>query len=178
MNSSLPSSPSSRSVALVVVHAERILAVAAEHGRGMRDARADVGDAVERQPKGRLVGDRRVDRVDRRLRQHVVHRVERRRVEDDRVRDRIADDADDHRRRIERIRGIEARRGRARRAEHLADLERVVAVAAIQRGDRAVVVDDELVVAAEAVDDQAGIDVLVVVHALDVREAGSLRRSR
>ena len=63
----------------------------------------------------------------------------------------------------------EARRSRARRAEHLADLERVVAVAAIERGDRAVVVDDELVVSAEAIHDQAGIDVLVVVHALDVR---------
>ena len=173
MNSSLPASPSSRSVRLVVVHAEDVLARAAEHRGRVRDARADVGDAVQCQPERGLVRDRRVDRIDRRLRQHVEQRIERRRVEQDRRHAvhrvggiRIADDPDDHRSGQERVcRGD--RRSRTRRAEHLADLERIVAVAAVQRRDRAVVVGDELVVAAEPVDDQARVDVLVVVHALD-----------
>ncbi len=50
----------------------------------------------------------------------------------------------------------------------LADQERVVARAAVERRDRAVVVDREGVVAAEAVDGQPRVDVLVVVDALDV----------
>jgi hypothetical protein len=109
----------------------------------VRDARAHVGDAVQRQPKGRLVGDRRVDRAI---------------VCGDSCWDTGSNDEGSKitscvtgsrmmpmitGRRIERIACGETRRSGARRAEHLADLERVVAVAAVERGDRTVVVDDE-----------------------------------
>ena len=53
-------------------------------------------------------------------------------------------------------------------AVDLADLEGVVAEAAVERRDRAVVVDGEVVVAGLAVDDQATVDRGVVVDALDV----------
>ena len=49
----------------------------------------------------------------------------------------------------------------------LTDLEDVVAGAAVEGGDGAVVVDGEEVVAAEAVDDEAAVDRGVVVDALD-----------
>ena len=53
-------------------------------------------------------------------------------------------------------------------AEDLADLEAVVAGAAVERGDRAGVVDGEGVVAAVAVDAEAAVERGVVVDALDV----------
>ena len=52
-------------------------------------------------------------------------------------------------------------------AVDLTDLERVVPRATVERGDRAVVVDREVVVAAEPVDLQAAVDRGVVVDALD-----------
>ena len=60
------------------------------------------------------------------------------------------------------------RHGNPRGAVHLADLHLVVAGAGVQRGQRGVVVHGEVVVTAEAAHDQAGIDVLVVVDALDL----------
>ena len=56
----------------------------------------------------------------------------------------------------------------ARRAVDLADLEGVVARAAVERGDGCVVVDSEVVVAGEAAHDEPRVRVLVVVDALDV----------
>ena len=55
-------------------------------------------------------------------------------------------------------------------AEDLADLEAVVAGAAVERRDRRVVVGVERVVAAEAVDAEAPVERGVVVDALDARE--------
>ena len=157
----------------VVVDVEGVCAAAAESGGSVGDARADVGDAVERTPERPLVVDRRIDRIQGALRQDAGHRIERGRIKDDGARNRIPDQADDHRRGGELVDRRKPGGRIARRAEHLADLERVVAVAAVERGDGAVVVDDELVVAAEAVDGQAGIDALVVVDALDLGEARS-----
>ena len=57
-------------------------------------------------------------------------------------------------------------------AEHLADLEQVAAQAAVQRGDGAVVVDVELVVARGAAHQQAAVDAAVVVDALHARSKG------
>ena len=57
-------------------------------------------------------------------------------------------------------------------AVDLADLEPVVAGAAVERGDGAVVVDGEEVVAAEAVDHEAAVDRGVVVDPLDGEGAG------
>ena len=61
----------------------------------------------------------------------------------------------------------------ALRAEDLADLEVVVTGAAVQRGDGAVVVDREVVVAAQALDDQAAVEVGVVVDPLHLRRRRS-----
>src|SRR5262249_9403165 len=52
------------------------------------------------------------------------------------------------------------------RLEHLADLECVSALAAIDRSDGAIVVEREIIVAVETVDGEAGTDVLVVVDGL------------
>ena len=56
-------------------------------------------------------------------------------------------------------------------AEDLADLEVVVTLAAVQRGDCSVVVDHEVVVAALAIDGHAPVQVDVVVDALDFGRA-------
>ena len=56
---------------------------------------------------------------------------------------------------------------RAARAVQLADLEEVVALVAVDRDRRARVVHVELVVAVPAVDGDAALEVVVVVHALD-----------
>ena len=61
-------------------------------------------------------------------------------------------------------------------AEDLADLERVVAGAAVERRDRRVVVDEERVVAAHAVDRQAAVERRVVGDPLD--EVGDLVADR
>ena len=60
------------------------------------------------------------------------------------------------------------RRRNSGRAVHLPDLDLVVAGASVQRGQRGVVVHRKEVVAAEAANDQARVDVFVVVDALDV----------
>ena len=73
-------------------------------------------------------------------------------------------------RRLDGLEGVFERRNGAlvaRRREQLADLEVVVALAAIQRQDRVVVVDEEGVVAVIAVDDDAAIDRAVIVDALE-----------
>ena len=56
--------------------------------------------------------------------------------------------------------------------------KRVVAGAAVERGDRAGVVGEEVVVAAEAVDAQAAVERGVVVDALDVASVGLVARTR
>lgn len=61
---------------LAVIHVERVSARAAEDGRRIGDPGADIGDAVERAAQSRLMRNRRVDRIERRLRQHVTHRIE------------------------------------------------------------------------------------------------------
>ena len=61
-------------------------------------------------------------------------------------------------------------------AEDLADLECIVAGPAVERGDRAVVVDREVVVAAQGFDDQPAVQVGVVVDALDLARAGAGHR--
>ncbi len=69
----------------------------------------------------------------------------------------------------------------AEQAVDLADLEGVVAVAAVQRGGRAVVVHREVVVAAEPVDVEAAVDAGVVVdplHRLDANRGAAARVGR
>ena len=68
------------------------------------------------------------------------------------------------------VTGQQVGAGIALRTELLADLEEVVASATVQRGDDAVVVRREVVVAATAFDDQPAIEVGVVVDALDLRQ--------
>ena len=58
-------------------------------------------------------------------------------------------------------------------SEDLSDLERVLADAAVERGDRAVVIDEELVIAVTAADDQAAVHSAVVVDSFN--RAGELR---
>ena len=55
----------------------------------------------------------------------------------------------------------------ALRAEDLTNLEQVVALAAVERGDNGVIVDEEGIVTALAFDDQAPIQAGIVVDALD-----------
>ena len=64
--------------------------------------------------------------------------------------------------------------GVAARAEDLTDLEGVLAFAAIEGGDGAVVVHRDLVVTVEAIDAQAGVDVFVVVDPLNLGETLAL----
>ena len=82
--------------------------------------------------------------------------------------------------------GDHARIARARRigvdvavrvgAEHLADLEQVLALATVERSDGAVVVDVELIVAVTCTHGQATVDGAVVVDALDLGREGELPR--
>ena len=58
-------------------------------------------------------------------------------------------------------------------SEDLSDLERVLADAAVERGDRAVVIDEELVIAVTAADDQAAVHSAVIVDSFN--RAGKLR---
>ena len=158
----------------VAVDAEHVVLGAAEDGRMERHAVAQVRDPVERQRIRmavrvlvvRLIRDRRVDRIDRRLRDLVMHQIERRRVEDDRIGNRIADHADDDRGRVDLVTGRHAGIRVTRRAEHLTDLERVLTRAAVDRRLGAVVVGDDLVVAGQPVDGQHLVDVLIVVDPL------------
>ena len=153
---------------LVAVDAEDVLARPAEHGRRVGDAVAEPGDSLDAVAVEQGSVDRGVDRVDLRLGEGLADRVEDRRAVGD-------DDADDHRRGGELVSGRDPARGRgeqpgdvgARRVEDLPDLEAVVARASVERRDRAVVVDDEAVVAAEAADRQTAVDRLRVVDALD-----------
>ncbi|EGF30373.1 hypothetical protein IMCC9480_1577 [Oxalobacteraceae bacterium IMCC9480] len=57
-------------------------------------------------------------------------------------------------------------------AEHLAELEPIGTAAAIERGQRGIVIDVERIVAVESVDQQAAIDRVVVVDPFDQRAAG------
>ena len=72
----------------------------------------------------------------------------------------------------------EAGIGIARRLEDLADLEGVVAGIAEDRRDDIVVIENEGVVAAAAVDHESAIEVAVVIHPLRRSRAGAIRRHR
>ena len=71
------------------------------------------------------------------------------------------------RQRAEHVVGVDVGRRVALGAVELSDLEAVVAEAAVERGDRAVVVGGEAVVAALAVDLEPAVDGRVVVDALN-----------
>ena len=148
---------------LVTVDREDIVAIATLDGGRVIDAITDIGDTGDRSGTGSA--NRAVDIID-----HILGQILQGRIEDHLVGQRISDDADDDRGGIEHITGLDLGIDIAQGTEHLADLEAVRTVTAIERGQAAVVIDGEVVVTAETIDGQVGIDIFIVIDPFDTVE--------
>ena len=156
----------------IAVNVEGVIVVATEDGGGIADTTAHVSNAIQRLIA--TVCDRLEDPLACCFRQGVGDGIKPHGVEDDLFCFGITDQADDHGGDFKGVSWLHIRQGVAARAEDLTDLEVVLAFAAIEGGDGAVVVHRNLIITAEAIDAQASVDVFVVVDPLNLAETLAL----